>query len=305
MKHRFIKQLGLVLTLAIIGLSAKGQSAATAKNQYAEVNGVKIAYRSLGKGSPILLANRMRGTLDTWDPLFLDELAKTNRVIYFDYPGIGYSTGVLPDNFSDVAKVVNEFAKVLKLEKVTMAGWSWGGYVSQTMVLEYPDRVAQAVLIGTNPPGEAQFPVQQRWVERALKTINTLEDEEILFFEANSEVSRKAAKASHDRIYARPGVVDKIPSTMEMFQMYLKGHEKFREDKENRKEQLLKTQIPMLIVCGDNDLSVPVQNWYPVIGRIPNGHLIVFPHAGHGPQHEFPELAASYIANFVKDTNKK
>ncbi|NQX54036.1 alpha/beta hydrolase [Pedobacter panaciterrae] len=305
MKHAFIKQLSILLTLVIVSLSAKAQSAANAKNQYAEINGVKIAYRSLGKGTPILLANRMRGSLDTWDPLFLDELAKTNRVIYFDYPGIGYSTGVLPDNFSDVAKVVNEFAKALKLDKVTMAGWSWGGYVSQTMVLEYPERVAQAVLIGTNPPGDAEFPVQQRWVERALKPINSLEDEEILFFEANSAQSRQAAKASHERIYAREGVVDKIPATMELFQMYLKGHEKFREDKENRKEQLTRTQIPMLIVCGDNDLSVPVQNWYPMIGKIPNGQLVVFPHSGHGPQHEFPELSARYIAEFIKGTNLK
>ncbi|MFT3794428.1 alpha/beta fold hydrolase [Flavobacterium sp.] len=298
-----LSQIAIFLTLATGVQDAAAQSAATAQNQYVTIDGNKIAYRSIGKGSPILMANRMRGTLDTWDPLFLDELAKKHRVVYFDYPGIGYSEGQLPDNFSKVAKFVHDFADALKIKKFTMAGWSWGGFVSQTVLLEYPEMVTQAILIGTNPPGKVDVPIQQFWVDRALKPINSLEDEEILFFEPKSAASRKAAKESRDRIYARPGVVDKIPATMDLFQMYLKGHEKFKEDKENRVEQLTKTQIPMLILCGDNDTSVPASNWYPLIGKIPNGHLIVYPHSGHGPQHEFPELSAQYISDFIKNTN--
>lgn len=68
-------------------------NALTAETQYADIENKQIAYRKIGTGTPLILANRFRGTLDTWDPLFLDLLAKNNTVITFDYPGIGYSEG--------------------------------------------------------------------------------------------------------------------------------------------------------------------------------------------------------------------
>ena len=57
----------------------------TAGTQYANIDNKKIGYRKFGNGTPIILANRFRGTIDTWDPLFPDLLAETNTVIAFDY----------------------------------------------------------------------------------------------------------------------------------------------------------------------------------------------------------------------------
>lgn len=47
-------------------------SAAAARTLYVTVGNDRIAYRRIGRGPMIILANRLRGTLDTWDPLFLD-----------------------------------------------------------------------------------------------------------------------------------------------------------------------------------------------------------------------------------------
>lgn len=274
-------------------------SAAVAKNQFVKVGGDNIAYRSIGKGSPILLANRMRGTLDTWDPKFLDALAQRHTVITFDYPGIGYSAGSLPTDMSQVAGFVKQLSASLGLKRFALVGWSWGGYLSQTMVVEHPEMLTHAVWIGTNPPGENKLPVQQVWLERALKPVNDLSDEEILFFEPASETSRNAARLSHERIYARPNVESKIASTMDVFQLFLKGHEGFREDKVGRRDMLTRNQLPILILCGDNDTSVPVENWYPLVRKIPRAQLLVLPQSGHGPQHQYPELSARYISDFI------
>lgn len=288
-----------LFVILLLATPALAETAATAKTQYADINGTKIAYRSIGKGSPILLANRMRGTIDTWDPLFLDELARKHRVITFDYPGVGYSNGTLPTELSDVAKVVAGLANNLKIDRFAMMGWSWGGLVAQTVVVDFPQRVTHAVLIGTTPPGEGQAAIQQVWIERALKPVNDLADEEILFFEPKSEASLAAAKASHDRIYARPDVVSKIPSKMEEFQAFFKAGELYRGDRAQRRERLKKSDIPMLILCGDNDTSVPATNWYPLIGHIPRAQLIVLPRSGHGPQHQYPLLSSRYILEFL------
>ncbi|QEZ42941.1 alpha/beta fold hydrolase [Cupriavidus oxalaticus] len=280
-------------------LTTSGATAATVPTQYVTVQGNRIGYRAIGHGAPLVLANRMRGTLDTWDPLFLDTLAKSHTVITFDYPGIGYSDGKLPTDLPVLAMFVREFASALSLERFAMAGWSWGGYVMQTLLVESPDLLTHAILIATDPPGQNELPIQQRFLDRALKPINDAGDDEVLFFEPSSERSRIAARESRERIYARPGVVDRIPSALDDILQYLKAYESFKEDRENRREELAKSQVPILVIGGDRDPSTAAQNWYPLIGRIPRGQLVVLPEAGHGPQHQYPQLSAKYIEQFI------
>lgn len=124
----------------------------------------------------------------------------------------------------------------------------------------------------------------------------------MLFFEPASQRSRAAARQSRDRIYSRPGVVDRIPSTLEDIMQYLKAHEVFTQDTAGRRDALTRSRLPVLVIGGDNDPSTAVQNWYPLIGKIPRGQLIVLPEAGHGPQHQYPVLSARHIAEFVSLT---
>jgi len=267
-------------------------------NQFVESGGNRIAYRVIGNGPPMILLTRMRGTLDTWDPLFLDELAKSNQVITVDYPGVGYSTGALPTEIGDVADFVAAFADAIDLDRFVLTGWSWGGTVAQTFLVEHPERATHAVLIGTAPPGQALVPIQQAFLNRAFKPLNDLDDEIVLFFEPNSAASRAAAKASRDRIYARPGVVERIPSTPEKIQAYLGAAATYHEDASGRLEKLKVTRTPILVISGDNDISTSVENWFALNRQIPNAHLIVYPESGHAPQHQYPELAAAQIALF-------
>ena len=128
--------------------------------------------------------------------------------------------------------------------------------------------------------------------------MNDLADEEVLFFEPASPASRAAAKASRDRIHARAGVDARIPSTEAAIKAYLAAASAFREDA-GRREALKRTKVPMLIVCGDNDISTQAANWFPLSNALPTAQLLVLPDAGHGPQHQYPELAARYIADFI------
>jgi pimeloyl-ACP methyl ester carboxylesterase len=276
------------------------QAAASAPNQFVEVAGNRIAYRTFGNGKPMVLLTRMRGTLDTWDPLFLDELAKSNRVITVDYPGVGYSTGKLPPEIGDVANFVATFADAIGLDRFVLLGWSWGGTVVQTFLVDYPERATHAVLIGTAPPGKGGVPIQPAFLDRAFRPVNDLDDEIVLFFEPDSNISREAAKASRDRIYARPGVTEQIPSTPEKIQAYLSAAATYRDDAAGRLEKLKVTRTPVLIISGDHDISTAVENWFALNRRIPNAHLIVYPQSGHAPQHQYPQLAAAQIALFQR-----
>jgi pimeloyl-ACP methyl ester carboxylesterase len=303
MKNLFIKQFIIIAFFSLSSFEIYGQKAIQSKTQFVEVEGRKLAYRSIGKGSPIIFVNRFRGTLDTWDPLFLDKMAENFNVITFDYTGIGSSTGTLPTDVTIVAKDVKDLAEALKLKKIIVLGWSYGGLVAQAATLLFPDLVTHSILVGTNPPGKNEIALEQAFLDVALKPVNTSDDEVILFFEPESQASIAAAKASHDRIAQRIDV-SKIPSTMEVFNLYFKGGAGFREDKSNFREQLKNTKTPILIICGDHDISFAVENWYPFTRKLQNAQLITFFQSGHGPQHQYPELTAKYIADFVALSKK-
>lgn len=267
---------------------------------FVKVDDARLGYMEIGSGEPIIMFTRLRGTIDTWDPAFIEALANGYRVIMVDYPGVGYSEGTLKPDMADVAATMAAFVKAIGIEKFHLVSWSWGGALAQTFITKYPGMIKRAVLIGTNPPGHVEHAMREDWFQLALKPINDLADEKVLFFEPAYEESMAAAVASHDRIYARKGVTERIPSTMEEFKLFFEAARKFHEDKEGIREELTKSDVPMLILCGDNDPSTPADNWFPLVRKIPRGQLLILPRTGHGPQHQFPQLSADYIHVFLK-----
>jgi len=63
---------------------------ADAPTQYIEVDGIRYAYRSLGKqtGIPMVCLQHFTGTLDNWDPIIINGLANERPVIAIDNTGI-------------------------------------------------------------------------------------------------------------------------------------------------------------------------------------------------------------------------
>lgn len=276
-------------------------TAENATTQYIANGANQIAYRTIGSGSPLIMVNRFRGTLDTWDPLFLDQLAAFYQVIWIDYSGIGYSTGTLSTDLSTVAADIVTVLNILKIKKAAVLGWSYGGLIAQVAALEHPELFSHAIIIGSGPIGRRDIPLEQAFLDAALKPTYDFEDEMVLFFEPESDSSRIAGKASHDRIVKRLDA-SKVPMAMETFQLYFQGTAPLEEDAKGYREQLKHSKVPMLALCGDHDISFAVEMWYGLSRKLHTTQLIVLPKTGHGPHHQFPELSARYIDDFIKFT---
>src|SRR5690242_15027613 len=104
-----------------------------AQTQYLDGPSARFAYRRFGSGSgvPLVLALRFRGTMDHWDPEFLDALAAERDVIIFDNIGHAKTTGVAPTTMEALAGGLTEFVDTLALTEVDLLGWSLGGIVVQ------------------------------------------------------------------------------------------------------------------------------------------------------------------------------
>lgn len=273
-----------------------------ATTYYANVNNHKIGYRKFGQGAPLILINRFRGTLDTWDPLFLDLLAKQNTVIIFDQSGIGYSDGSLPLTTKELAAEVTGLADNLKIDQFNVMGWSFGGWVAQYVMFYNPSRVLKTVIIDNNAMGKNEVAMEPAFAQSGMKANKDLgfEDYVTLFFEPKSEHSRLAAQKSLARISGRIDY-SKVPESPEVLNRYFAPIQSIVQDAENFRAAYATLKTPVLVMSGDHDISFSFKNWYPLIGKAPTTQFIVLPDAGHGPQDQYPELASSYINIFLKN----
>jgi pimeloyl-ACP methyl ester carboxylesterase len=278
------------------------ENALTAQTQFLESHGRKIAFRSVGAGAPLVLCNRFRGNLDTWDPAFIDALAAHFRVIYFDSSGLGRSTGKPPSDILSMANDARDLIDGLGLGKVVLGGWSLGGLAAQVLATERPDLLTHLIVIGSGPPGKTEHAPEAIFFEAAHHEVNDLADEYVLFFEPKSERSREAAKESHDRIAQRTADLDlTIPSPL-WPGLHHAGAE-FFADKYGTLEKLKQARIPILLICGDHDVVFPVENWFALNRQLPTAQIVVFPQTGHGPQHQHPATSVGYIETFVRTTH--
>src|SRR5260370_9786242 len=118
------------------------------------VDGGRIACRRLGTGRPLLVLKGMGATSADWDPSFIDPLASANEIILLDNRGIGLST----DNGAafDIAQPADDTARVIKaleFKRVSVLGWSLGGFIAQILALDHPALVDKLVLLSTDPGG--------------------------------------------------------------------------------------------------------------------------------------------------------
>ncbi|WP_205525871.1 alpha/beta fold hydrolase [Pyxidicoccus trucidator] len=277
-------------------------TAVNAPTRFVEVKGRRLAYRDIGEGVPILLCLRFRGILDSWDPAFLDALAAQHRVITFDYSGLGQSTGTPSYVRTRLAQDAIDLADALGLERFVLGGWSLGGLAAQVAMRLHPERILKLLLIGTSPPGRVRAGAKPIFFERALKPVNDLDDETVLFFHPESQKSRAAAVASHNRIAARTtDVSPAIPiETVMKLLAETKADDIFVDDNGYR-DFLKATDIPVLVISGDQEIVFPVENWFDVAPQTKSVHLMVLPQMGHGPQHEAPRLCADLIASFIEN----
>jgi pimeloyl-ACP methyl ester carboxylesterase len=270
-----------------------------ARTQFVDVQGRRLAYRRFGSGRPLVLCVRFRGTMDSWDPLFLDSLVDTGfEVTVFDYSGLGHSTGERTYSPAALAKDAIELITALQLGKAVIAGWSVGGMAAQIVLAQAPQLVSHVVLIATTPPGLLTKSGEQLFYTLA-KRENDFEDFVSLFFERESPASRAAADQSAKRLDKR--TQDRSPDVPWEWAAQQLGNGPANPvfPADAVLQMLQRTTIPVLHLGADHDIVFPVENWYALNGQCPSLHLVTFPSSGHGPHQQYPVSSARHIEAFV------
>jgi pimeloyl-ACP methyl ester carboxylesterase len=271
-----------------------------AETQYAEADGVRYAYRRLGPeqpadATPVVFFHRFRGTLDDWDPAFVDALAATRDVVLFSDAGIGTSTGTFADSIEAKTRNAVAFIQALGLTSVDVLGFSMGGFSCQEIALTHPDLVRKVVLIGSGPGGSAEMdPPTDIVFPIALHPEYTFEDVRYLFF---AEGRDEETQAYIDRVAVRKDREPVVPP--EGIEALKNAAVSFITGETKHFARLGEIPQPVLIVSGDRDNFFPVKNQWLLFRELPNAQLAVYPQAGHGPHQQHPKTVAAQIERFL------
>jgi pimeloyl-ACP methyl ester carboxylesterase len=276
-------------------------NATTVQIEQVEVGDRRYAYRQLRPShpvdpTPVVFLHRFRGTLDDWDPQFVDELAKTRHVILFSDAGIGSSTGPAARSVDEKARNAATFIRALGYQQVDVLGFSLGGFVCQAIALLEPKLIRKVVIIGAGAGGNPEAaPPTEIVFSIAMHENYDLADNRYLFF---AEGRDKETQAYMDRIAARtvgrePVVTQDVIGTMvELISAFMGGQT-------GHYARLGELKQPVFIVSGDKDPFFPLKNQWILFRELPNARLSVYPQAGHGAHQQHPVEVAAEVEEFL------
>ena len=263
------------------------------------VGGYRIAYTDTGNGRPVLLLHGYGGEIALWHHQ-VSALSSRYRVLAPDLLGHGFSDKprlhYTPQLF---VKTVTGFFDSLDLERVTVIGHSMGGAIAMALAMERPGRVDRVVLIDSLTPG---FTLRTL----VLKTAYSLRHVPLLFKLYLSLPGTLTTRISlsymlHDKTRMTEEMVATFHAVkrLEGFHHTLVSVSRHLGEWNHFGSLLRGVKQPTLILWGEQDRYLPVEDGYRLKAAIPDSRLIIIPKTGHIPMWEQPEFVNREIASFL------
>jgi pimeloyl-ACP methyl ester carboxylesterase len=277
----------------------------TVPTQFVEADGIRFAYRRFGiqgAAPPLILIQHFRGNLDNHDPAITDRVAQDREVILFDNAGVGKSTGQAADTIDGMARDAAAFVDALRLETIDIFGHSMGGHVTQQLLIDRPELIRRAALVGTGPRGGEGMAGPTPEVAALWTAHYDPEDElwlPIMFYP--SESSQAAGRLWLERIRARHTDRD-APVSTETATAHRAAAGRWGSPADGSYDYMRTIRQPILVVNGVRDIIVPTVNSYILQQHLPNAQLILYPDSGHGAQFQWADLFGAHLTMFLDAT---
>jgi len=209
---------------------------------------------------PLILIHGAGGTHLDWPP-DLRRLPDAN-VWAIDLPGHGRSIAPVRDDIRAFAEDICRFMDVLALPRAIIVGHSMGGAVAQQIGIDWPDRAAGLVLIGTGSKLPVDPTLPQRIVDEPERTVHWIID---WAWGTHASPSLKDL--------ARQELLVTAPVTLQADYRACRAFD--------ARGQIDRIIAPTLVIAAGDDRMVPPKFSETLHERIPNAALVVIPDAGH------------------------
>jgi pimeloyl-ACP methyl ester carboxylesterase len=260
--------------------------------RFADITNSKIAYKTFGSGYPIVMCIGFAMNMDMWGTKLLEELQQQYQVIVFDYRGMGFSTNSEPSfTIGRLAEDIFELLTVIKIEKAHILGWSMGGFVAQMFAVNHPDMVNKLVLYATNcGDSETIDPTKEIVAILSNPSATPAEQLSLLF--------------TDEWLLSHPQPWRYLPQPQEPFNpatIGLQYHavQFWLSPGGGSFKHLCKLSMPVLLVSGEQDKVVPIENTLLISGEIKSSKIVKIADSGHGAMYQLPEEFSNAILTFL------
>jgi 3-oxoadipate enol-lactonase len=265
----------------------------------ARVGDANIEYYREGSGPLLLLLSGFTAQASGWHNPFVQQLQRHFSTIRYSHRGTGTSDRLTGEiGLRDYADDAVGLLTALGVDKAHILGVSMGGMIAQELALNYPQRVIGLVLGCTTSAGgnsshqEVARPApeflalltpkpeltREEQLRRSWPAVTTPE-----FLESHPEVLEERLRRS----LINPTPVETAMRQMAAAQAF------------DAYDRLPDIKAPTLVIHGDRDVLVPVENAYVLKERIPGAKLCILPGAGHLFTFEFPDESAAAVIEFL------
>jgi pimeloyl-ACP methyl ester carboxylesterase len=269
--------------------------------QFVTIDSLKVHFRDEGVQTdsvPFVLIHGTGSSLHTYDE-WTKELTHGRRVIRMDLPGFGL-TGPFSDGKYSIKRYVSVIRTLLdirEVERCVLAGNSLGGNIAWSFALQYPEKVKKLILIDASG-----YPYRSESVPLAFRIAETPILNKIITFITPRFMARK----SIENVY-----FNKSKVTEELVDRYFEltlreGNRQGLVDRMSMERdsaaylKIPQIQQPTLILWGDHDFLIPVENAYRFQEDLPNDTLVIVTNSGHVPMEEDPQKSLEAVQAFIK-----
>jgi 3-oxoadipate enol-lactonase len=264
----------------------------------AQVGDVRIHYTEAGAGDPLLLIMGFGMPGEAW--LGVLPFLQGFRAIYFDNRGTGQSDK--PDGPYTVAQMADDAAGLLEhlgIARAHVYGVSMGGMIAQELALRHPHAVRSLVLGCTMCGGAHARLGEQAVIDTLLEVVQGMGR-----MDPQTWVDRQLPIIfTPEWIAANPGIRDMLvmlvpmlpptpPETATRAMAGLFGFTTY--------DRLPQITAPTLIIHGDRDVIIPVENASILHQRIPGSQLHIVHGAGHGYPAQDPAGVHQLVTDFLR-----
>jgi pimeloyl-ACP methyl ester carboxylesterase len=237
---------------------------------YANVNGIKIYYATIGSGPAVVLLHGGLANSDYWGNQ-VAALKPHHLVILMDSRGHGRSTrDARPYGYDLMADDVIGLLDFLKVQHADVVGWSDGGIIALDLAMRYPSRVGKVFAFAANTktsgvkPGVEKNPVFAAFIDRAGEEYRKLSATPDQYDAFVTQVSHMWA--------SQPDWTD---------------------------DELKKIKAPVIVADGDHDEAIDRGHTEYIAATIPGAGLLILPNTSHFAFLQDPGLFNAAILNFL------